>query len=89
MLAVYPGKLDDSRIFELVNEFLDDYNSNVCKPYNVSTSIGVYYIESGSKPGLEELIKYADIEMYKNKIKKKNNRCWYKSAYIIVIIWKW
>ena len=75
MLAVYPGKLDDSRIFELVNEFLDDYNSNICKPYNVSTSIGVYYIESGSKPGLEELIKYADIEMYKNKIKKKNNRC--------------
>lgn len=71
MLAVCPGSLNDDEIRKQFKAFLSDYNNKAKKPYITSASIGIYHTNVNAMHGLEELIKYSDIEMYKDKSNNK------------------
>lgn len=73
MLAVISGAVDESRIRQAAESFLDDFNSSSGKPYKVSASFGIYVTDGGDSPDFEEIVKRSDILMYADKEHKKRS----------------
>lgn len=72
IIALYTTKVDAELLQANLSSFLDDYNLNSGKPYEVSTSLGVY--SSSKHTTFEEMFGNADKLMYEQKLKKPNRR---------------
>lgn len=74
LVAFFPSTQPLEAIREDFGARLSDANRVSGKPYTVASSIGIIRTENGDIPSFEELVRAADEEMYKDKIKKKNRR---------------
>ncbi len=72
IIALYTKKVDAALLQKNLSEFLDEYNLNSGKPYEVSTSLGVY--SSSKHTTFEEMFGNADKLMYEQKLKNPNRR---------------
>jgi len=72
-LLIFPeNSLNDaSLIRERLNKNLKKLNQRLAKPYEIGFSIGLSYYNPANPLSIEELIKIADENMYKEKKKKK------------------
>lgn len=61
------------RIWGEIVEILDEENAKKRKPYSISVSHGLFYYDSTQSISLQEIIDYADKEMYKEKAILKGN----------------
>jgi diguanylate cyclase (GGDEF)-like protein len=57
----------------IVNEF-KNINDSQQKPYQLSASYGLYHYKPGTAITVEEILEFADHEMYKHKFQSKNSR---------------
>lgn len=73
MLAVYEG-CEDGSVKARITEQIAVYNSCSGKPYEVSTSVGIYVSPPGESRDFETLLKKSDELMYLDKSKKKHRR---------------
>lgn len=71
IIGLYTKKINGTTLNKKIDEFLKDYNETSRKPYNVSTSVGVYTSE---KISFEEMFGKADKLMYEQKVAKRKNR---------------
>ncbi|MBB2479037.1 diguanylate cyclase [Bacillus sp. APMAM] len=55
------------RIWSEIVALLEEENSKKIKPYSISVSHGLFYYNSAQSISLQEIINYADKEMYKEK----------------------
>lgn len=62
---------DNNRILKRIKEKLESFNQSKLAPYSILLSIGVSYIDHKENRSLEEVIKIADQDMYKQKKKKQ------------------
>lgn len=68
---------EDSDIEDIRNnfqKFLDDFNSASDKPYTVSSSLGIITGVPCSDCSLDDFLRFADEEMYKEKVRHHQNR---------------
>jgi len=72
-LLIFPeSSLNDvPRIRERLNKNLKKLNQKLAKPYKIDFSIGLSYYDPANPLSIEELIRIADENMYKEKKKKK------------------
>lgn len=70
-LIIFPmcGKSEAARILERIVHKLDDVNDSGIKPYKMGISYGFAEYDPADGKSLNELIRIADKEMYKNKHK--------------------
>ena len=73
LLAAVPRIVDTDKVKHDIETFINDYNEASCKPYKVSSSIGICTV-SGGDMSFSKLFAEADDLMYTDKVKKKNNR---------------
>lgn len=71
IIALYPYEVDAEELQIRIDTFLKSYNNYANKPYEVSTSLGVY---TSRKTSFEEMFGKADKLMYQQKTQKKLNR---------------
>lgn len=74
MLGVICGEYDCGKLRADINAYLDKYNASSGKPYNVSTSLGIYITGDAASLDFEDLIKKSDKLMYIDKSAKKKAR---------------
>ena len=74
MLGVICGEYDCGKLRADINAYLDKYNASSGKPYNVSTSLGIYITGDADSLDFEDLIKKSDKLMYIDKSAKKKAR---------------
>ena len=72
-LLIFPeSSLNDVPLIrERLNKNLKKLNQKLAKPYKIDFSIGLSYYDPANPLSIEELIKIADNNMYKEKKKKK------------------
>lgn len=70
MMAVFKGSYDCQELQEALDAYLDKYNSESKKPYQVSASNGICTAEIREVLEFEVLLKEVDEIMYRNKEKK-------------------
>jgi diguanylate cyclase (GGDEF)-like protein/PAS domain S-box-containing protein len=75
-LLIFPdSSLDDAPLIrERINKNLEKLNQKLNRPYKISFSIGLSHYNPSNPLSIEELIKIADENMYKEKKKKKENK---------------
>ena len=73
MLAVIAGECDTNNITRQIHDYLERYNSESGKEYQVNTSIGVYTTTSDLNIEFEFLIKNVDSMMYSEKLSKRSH----------------
>ena len=75
-LLIFPdSSLDDaSLIKERLSKNLEKLNQKMAEPYRIDFSIGLSCYNPSSPLSIEELIKIADVNMYKEKKKKKEEK---------------
>lgn len=71
LLALYPFEVKSQDLQKKLDKALAEYNKKSGKPYEISTSLGVY---TSGKTKFETLFKNADALMYQQKQQKKNHR---------------
>lgn len=71
IIGLYTRKINGATLNKKIESFLNDYNQTSGKPYDVSTSVGVY---SSVKTSFEEMFGKADKLMYEQKVSKRKNR---------------
>lgn len=62
-----PEEADQFR--QTIQDYLDNFNANSGKPYEVSASIGIVHAVPNPDVTLDDFIKYADEKMYEEKAK--------------------
>ncbi|MCK4241104.1 MAG: PAS domain S-box protein, partial [Candidatus Atribacteria bacterium] len=74
-LLIFPdSSLNDVLLIkERINKRLKELNENLNKPYKIDFSIGISYYDPANPLSIDELIRIADENMYKEK-KSKNKR---------------
>jgi diguanylate cyclase (GGDEF)-like protein len=72
-LLIFPdSSLDDAPLIrERLSKNLEKLNQKLAKPYKIDFSIGLSYYNPSTPLSIEELIRIADENMYKDKSKKK------------------
>ena len=65
---------DASFIRGRLNKSLEKLNQKLAKPYKIDFSIGLSIYDPSNPLSIEELIKIADVNMYKEKKKKKDGK---------------
>jgi len=72
-LLIFPDNFlnDAPLIRERLSKNLEKLNQKLAKPYKVDFSIGLSYYHPSNPLSIEELIRIADENMYKEKKKKK------------------
>jgi len=75
-LLIFPdSSLDDAPLIrERLNKNLEKLNQSLNKSYKIGFSIGLSYYNPSNPLSIEELIKIADENMYKEKKKKKEEK---------------
>lgn len=71
IIGLYTAEIDAEVIKNRIAGYLREYNSTSGKPYQISTSVGVY---SSKKTSFDKLFAEADKLMYQEKMAKKKNR---------------
>ncbi len=69
MAFLGPDHSDTEKIFSRISLYLEEYNKNSQKPYDLKISYGI--IDYVYNQSIEEFIDSADTEMYKHKSEKK------------------
>jgi len=74
-LLIFPdSSLDDVPLIkERINKRLKELNENLNKPYTIDFSIGISVYDPADSLSIDELIRVADENMYKEKKSKVNN----------------
>jgi diguanylate cyclase (GGDEF)-like protein len=72
-LLIFPdSSLDDAPLIrKRLSKNLEKLNQKLAKPYKIDFSIGLSYYNPSTPLSIEELIRIADENMYKDKSKKK------------------
>ncbi|WP_176713732.1 GGDEF domain-containing protein [Pseudobacillus wudalianchiensis] len=65
---------DVHKIWDTIMNAFEEMKRLQNKPYNISVSYGCYYYKTGTNVSVEEAVELADIEMYKEKSKSKQNK---------------
>ncbi|GAI77133.1 unnamed protein product, partial [marine sediment metagenome] len=75
-LLIFPdSSLNDAPLIrERINKNLEKLNQKLNRPYKISFSIGLSYYNPSNPLSIEELIRIADENMYKEKKKKKRRK---------------
>ncbi|GIP38856.1 hypothetical protein J31TS4_21360 [Paenibacillus sp. J31TS4] len=71
ILVFHKGMPEAARLWESIRDDLQRLNQSRSKPFAVTVSHGLFRFQSGMKASAEELVAYADQEMYKNKTRYK------------------
>lgn len=71
IIGLYPYAVSSDELNKKIEDYLDTYNFESGKPYEVSTSVGVY---TAKKASFEEMFGKADKLMYEQKLSKKRKR---------------
>lgn len=75
-LLIFPdSSLNDAPLIrERLNKNLEKLNQKLAKPYKINFSIGLSYYNPSNPLSIEEIIRIADENMYKEKKKKKEGK---------------
>ncbi|MBP3857436.1 MAG: GGDEF domain-containing protein [Ruminiclostridium sp.] len=73
LLAAIPRICDKEELKYRIERFIADYNECAVKPYEVSSSIGIFTAKGGDL-SFDKLFAEADDLMYTDKVRKKNTR---------------
>ena len=74
LLIFSDSSLDDVLLIkERINKRLKELNENLNKPYTIDFSIGISVYDPADSLSIDELIRVADENMYKEKKSKVNN----------------
>jgi diguanylate cyclase (GGDEF)-like protein/PAS domain S-box-containing protein len=72
IILFFGKQLEDvRRTWKDMNRTFDKVNRSSHKPYSMSVSYGMYHYQSGMAVSLDEIIEQADMDMYKQKSKRK------------------
>ncbi|MEZ0537712.1 diguanylate cyclase [Caldicellulosiruptoraceae bacterium PP1] len=72
VIILHKATLNEANIvWNRIQNKINDFNSSTSKPYKISVSHGFSEFDPASNLSLDELIKIADEEMYKDKRKQK------------------
>lgn len=71
MMAVCKGAYDSDKLQDNLERWLDNYNKQSGKPYEVSASFGIYVTDGEEAPEFQVLLKRTDEIMYRNKEQKR------------------
>ena len=74
MAGIFDNDYDIDKVRSTFQKYLDDFNAVSDKPYTVSSSFGIVTGIPSKDFSLEQFIKVADEEMYKEKVKHHQNR---------------
>ncbi len=73
MLAIIFGEYNPLVVKQNIVRYLEEYNSSHSLDYIVSASVGYYLSVMGDETDFEELVRSADLSLYKEKIAKKRH----------------
>ena len=73
MLAIIFGEYNPLMVKQNIVRYLEEYNSSHSLDYIVSASVGYYLSVMGDETDFEELVRSADLSLYKEKIAKKRH----------------